>query len=136
MGNMVLAAARSSTLDHRKDLEMAGQKNRGCGPRPHVWKTGPDPELHAKFKVFGQCKNQATFRGEEWCLTFDQFVQLWGSHWPQRGRRIDSLCMTRLDWDKPWNMLNTIIITRQAHARAQADAKVRRRNELGQLVKS
>jgi hypothetical protein len=115
---------------------MAGQKNRGTGPRPHTWKSGPDPELHNKFRVFGQCRNQAQFRGEDWQLTFEQFVQLWSNYWQQRGRTVNSLCMTRRDWTRPWTMSNTQIITRQAHAQAQADGRKRARNHLGQLIRS
>jgi len=41
------------------------------GPRPRVWKSGPDPTRHQQFRVWGQQKNQAQWREEGWDIAFD-----------------------------------------------------------------
>ena len=90
---------------------------------PHVWVTGPDPERHARYRIWAQQRNQAQWRGEEWDLDFDTWLQLWEPLWHLRGRCRGSWCMSRLDWDLPWSAANVAIITREEHAQLQSRAK-------------
>lgn len=94
------------------------------GPRPNAWVTGPDPEEHKKYRVYIQQKNQAQFREEGWTLTFDEWKQIWADsgEWDNRGRQKGCYCMTRQDWGLPWTTDNTIIVSREVHARMQGDA--------------
>lgn len=90
------------------------------GPRPHVWVTGPDPVLHAKYRAFIQHKNQSNFRNEPWTLTFEEYCELWTDDlWPLRGRRKEQLCLTRTDWTGPWSRENVEIIDRRTHNHRQ-----------------
>ena len=93
------------------------------GPRPSAWITGPDPVLHRKYRVFVQQRNQALWRGEAWHIPFDAWCLMWKEHWPQRGRARDCYCMSRRDWSQPWSVANTQVITRESHARLQAEAR-------------
>ena len=95
------------------------------GPRPQVWVSGPDPEEHAKYRAWIQMKNQAQWRGEAWTISFEEYKQLWGEHWHNRGREKGCYCMTRQDWSLPWTVANTHIVTRQEHAKMQGDAVAR-----------
>ena len=79
--------------------------------------------LRKKYYVFLQQRNQALFRGEGWTIDFDTWLEIWGEQWHLRGRERGSMCMTRLDWERPWTADNVHIITREAHARAQAQAR-------------
>ena len=92
------------------------------GPRPHVWRSGPDPVAHAQYRAYIQQKNQAEFRGEIWCLTLAEWRELWGDLWPHRGRERGCYCMTRRDWELPWTRANAQVITREAHATMQGAA--------------
>jgi hypothetical protein len=94
------------------------------GPRPHVWKAGPDPVEHKKYKVFIQQKNQAQFRDEGWLVTFEEWKQFWdqSGQWENRGRERGTYCMTRQDWSTPWTVKNIVIVPREVHAKMQADA--------------
>lgn len=96
----------------------------GAGPRPLIWKTGPDPVVHAQFVAFGRARAQALFRQEGWEITFEEFQQIWGADWPQRGRHSDNLCMTRSDIDLPWSADNVELITRADHNRRCSQRKM------------
>ena len=112
------------------------------GPRPHVWQIGPDPELHVKWRVWGQQKNQAQWREEGWTIEFADWCRIWdqSGQWLNRGRVRGTYCMTRLDWSLPWTVDNVVIVPREQHARMQAAAvasgwrsiaQKRRRSRLG-----
>lgn len=92
------------------------------GPRPQIWKPGPDPVRHEQWRVWGQQKNQAQWRGEGWHIEFDTWLNLWGDLWHQRGREKGCYCMTRIDWSLPWTVNNVQIVTREEHAKMQGNA--------------
>ena len=93
------------------------------GPRPQVWRTGPDPVLHKKYLTWLQQRNQAQWRDEGWTIDFDVWCGLWAEHWESRGRQRGDYCMTRKDWSLPWTVDNVQVITRSEHAKAQGDAR-------------
>lgn len=59
-------------------------------------------------------KNQCKLRGEEYDLTFEEFFDIWSKEdrWLTRGRQKDELCMSRIDYEKPWTYANIKIVTR------------------------
>lgn len=85
------------------------------GPRPHVWKSGPDPIEHKKYQNWIQQKNQAQFRKETWELDFETWKDIWGADWHHKGRASLDLCMTRIDDQGPWTRSNIEIVTRREH---------------------
>jgi hypothetical protein len=102
---------------------MAYQKKGYPRSRPYMWVTGPDPRTHAQYRAWVQQRNQARWREEIWCLTFDQYQLLWAELWHLRGRLSTSYMMTRIDGDLPWSQANSIVITRQQHGQRQADRR-------------
>lgn len=82
-----------------------------------------------RFK-YCQMKAQAKFRKEEFLLTWDEFQQLWAGKWHLRGRQSNSLCMTRYDWDGPWDLANTQVVERVEHLRLQSAYGVEKRRAL------
>lgn len=113
-----------------------------CGPRPHTWITGPDPEEHKRYRTFIQQRNQAQWREEVWTISFEEWKQLWAEsgQWYNRGRERGCYCMTRKDREGPWSVNNVHIVTREQHSREQAQlsaqgyrspAQARRREQLG-----
>jgi hypothetical protein len=102
----------------------------GRGPRPHVWKCGPDEHKHMMYEPWLRSKAQANFRNEEWTLTFDQYYEMWKDHWHERGRKSHQKCMSRIDDEAPWNKANTEIILRYDQLLKQA----RKRAEHGQRM--
>lgn len=92
-------------------------------PRPHLWKTGPDPDLRQRYYLWLQQRNQALWRGEGWHIDFADWMELWQPYWHLRGRSRGHMCMSRQDWSLPWTLDNVIIVTRETHARAQGLAK-------------
>ena len=105
---------------------MSGRPGRGCGPRPTVWCTGPDPVRHDQYTQFLRQRAQARFRKEAWQLEFDDFVEVWSSNWSQRGRLSHELCMTRENYDLPWNPGNVVIVPRHEHVRRSWIVKIAR----------
>lgn len=85
------------------------------GPRPWVWKSGPDELQHKKYLAWLQQKNQAQFRGEDWQLTFEEWCQIWGTEFHRRGRGSDCLCLTRWDLEDSWTVSNCFLMTRGDH---------------------
>lgn len=93
------------------------------GPRPHVWVSGPDPQVHRQRTAWARARAQAQWRGEGWEITWPQYQEIWGDLWQRRGRTRHSLCLARPDYDLPWCVTNVEIITRQEHARRQGRAR-------------
>ena len=87
---------------------------------PDKWLSGSDVYKHSMYMPWLRAKAQANFRSEGWDLTFEQFYTLWEKDWKNRGRKPDNMCMTRLDYEGPWDTVNTAIITRQEHLLRQA----------------
>lgn len=98
------------------------------GPRPHLWKSGPDPDHHERYKAWLQQRNQAQFRGESWYLDFPTWCEIWGDRWPRRGRRRGDFCMTRRDRTRPWCQHNVEIMPRGLHARQQGQLRLQERS--------
>jgi hypothetical protein len=99
---------------------MTGRKGQNAGPKPDRWKSGPDPQMHERYKKWQQNRNQAKYRKEEWNLSFHEWLSIWGDDIEKRGRTWDSMTMMRNDWTKPWSKDNVIIVTRQEHGLLQA----------------
>lgn len=98
--------------------------------RPETWKI-KDPIEHPKYIPFLRAKAQSDYRVRQgleeggWDLTFEEFSQLWGDLWVLRGRASSDYCMTREDLTGPWDIKNTIIITRKEslqHSRAYSES--------------
>jgi len=94
------------------------------GPKPGAWITGPDPVEHKRYRVWIQQKNQAQYREEGWTISFADWKHMWAEsgQWENRGREKGCYCMTRRDWSTPWTVENTMIVTREQHARMQGEA--------------
>lgn len=85
------------------------------GPKPDRWIVGPDAERHERFQPWHKARAQANYRGEIWDLTFDQWYDIWGDKWDQRGRGADQYCMVLIDPDHGWTVNNVEVITRREH---------------------
>ena len=102
-----------------KNYDPRAPRQHACGPRPHVWVTGPDPLVHKKYRAFIQHRNQSNYRNEPWDLTFDEYCDIWGELWWQRGREKDCYCLTRQDYSGAWTRSNVEVITRKEHNQRQ-----------------
>jgi hypothetical protein len=89
-------------------------KRRGSppGPRPHLWRAGPDPTRHDQYQAWLRSRAQAHFRGEAWNLTFEEYEAIWSPFWHQRGRDSNSLSMSRRDRTGAWSRDNCFLATR------------------------
>lgn len=102
---------------------MKGRVGSPPGPRPWLWRTGPDPVAHDRYVAYNRSRAQAQWRGEQWLLTREQFDRVWGEAWSRRGRASDDLCMTRCDPNLPWSEHNVELISRGEHTRRAARAR-------------
>jgi hypothetical protein len=95
------------------------------GPRPQIWRTGPDPVLHKKYLIWLQQRNQAQWREEGWTISFEEWLAMWteSGQWDNRGRERGCYCMSRRDWSLPWTVENAHIVTREQHSRMQGQAQ-------------
>jgi len=93
------------------------------GPRPHCWKSGPDPIEHKKYLNWLQQKTQANFRKEKWEVDFETWKDIWGEDWHNKGRASDNLRMTRIDDRGAWCRDNIEILTRKEHVIKQGQRR-------------
>jgi hypothetical protein len=95
--------------------------------RPHTWITGPDPLRHEQYTAWSRTRAQAHHRGETWNLSFDHWVEIWGSNWSRRGRHRDNLVLMKRVWNQPWSHTNCELVDRVTFHTRQAKIKQERR---------
>ena len=98
---------------------------------PEKWISGPDPHRHEMFTAWHKHRAQARFRGETYELTFEDFIQVWGSYteFKCRGRTPDSLVLTRKIDSGAWSVTNCEIITRYEQLCRSAHLQVGRKKK-------
>ena len=107
-------------------------KNKTSGPGrrtdPSTWKYGSDDYTHESHYAYLKHRAQARYRSEQYDLTFEEWHSFWTPETlAQRGRNIDSLVLTRKDWDLAWCVDNVHIITRKQHLKLSGEYRMRRR---------
>ncbi len=106
---------------------MSGSPGRGTGPRPHTWVTGPDPVRHEQYNAWLKARAQANFRGEQYDISFQDWVDIWGTNWHRRGRSPDSLVLMRRRWQEPWTKKNAQLVDRPTFHQRQAKIKAEKK---------
>ena len=97
------------------------------GPRPQCWKVqGEIP--HQQYLAFLQMRAQANYRKEQFELTFQDFQDLWEGKWHRKGRGTLDYCLTRDDFNLPWNFINTVCVPRVDQLSRQKQYKQDKRN--------
>jgi hypothetical protein len=87
------------------------------GPQPHLVKY---PGILAiQRRAYSRMRAQAKFRREEFILTWQEFYDMWAPVWEHRGRALEQLCLSRIDWEGEWSIDNVQIITREEHFKIQ-----------------
>lgn len=97
------------------------------GTRPHTWKVKGDIP-HQQYRAWQQTKAQASFREEEFSLSFEEYQKLWDGLWHLKGRGVDDYCLTRDNPDGAWEIGNVSCIPRIDHLRRQKLYKMERNN--------
>lgn len=84
--------------------------------RPNTWVI-KDPVLHEMYLPFLRSRSQAWYLKQDWELTFEDFVAVWGTKWAERGRASDNYSMARIDTDLGWTVDNVTLMTRGDYRR-------------------
>jgi len=102
---------------HTKYGRWKGQaKGSGRVVDPTAWCTGPDPVRHDKYYGWLKHRSQAQYRGEPHEITWEEWEHLWTDEaWFARGRSVDSLCLSQIDYTQGWCINNVELITRAQH---------------------
>jgi hypothetical protein len=89
------------------------------GTYPHTWLSGPDEVDHKLYVDCLRARAQANFRGEGWEISEKDYIAIWrqDDRYKSKGRGTGSLCMIRIDLEKPWRMDNVMILERVKHFR-------------------
>jgi len=71
--------------------------------------------LQKRHRAYTRHLCQCRYRREEFDLTLQDWSDFWpdAKTWSQRGRSVNSLCMTRIDPEKPWSRSNCCLLTRE-----------------------
>ena len=90
---------------------------------PDCWISGPDPADHKLFYDCQRARAQAWYRGEQWEISEQDYIQLWrrDDQHLRKGRRTGDLCLIRLDITGPWSLANVEIVERHRHFRRLRD---------------
>lgn len=92
-----------------------GSPGKGKKVNPNNW-TGEYLIKRDKYYAYLKHKAQARYRNEEYYLTWKEWETLWTPElWHKRGRKINSLCLTRPNFDGPWCVSNVEVATRRQH---------------------
>jgi hypothetical protein len=99
------------------------------GLRPHTWKIGTDPIDHRLYIDCLRARAQATYRGEQWLITEQEYISLWRTEdrYLQKGRGAECVCLIRCDHTQPWTVNNVKFISRLEHFRTTHLHKARRK---------
>jgi hypothetical protein len=76
-----------------------------------AWKLN-DPEESKRRHSYTSSRAQAKFRNESWDLEYQEWLDIWGDLWQQKGKGRDDYCLCRLDNDDGWNRANVAVMTR------------------------
>lgn len=96
-------------------------------PRPETRKY-IDPYYHVRNVPYLRQKAQAIFRGEIWNITFLEWCSFWTEDlWNKRGKSSDNVCMTRIDYTKPWTADNVKVVTRNSQIKEALNQPGRKR---------
>lgn len=100
---------------------------RKSGQYPRTWKSGPDPIDHKLYTDCQRARAQAWYRGEQWFITEEEYIRLWRTddRYLRKGQTADSICMTKIDHDKPWTVDNVQFMERREHFRQTHYHKIR-----------
>lgn len=92
---------------------------RKLGTYPQTWLSGPDEINHRLYTDCQRARAQAWYRGEEWFITEQEYIDLWRTNdrYLRKGRTVDSLCMAKIDYDLPWSKDNVQFLDRREHFR-------------------
>lgn len=108
---------------------MTGRTGKGTGPRPHTWLAGTDPVRHRQYDAWHKARAQAHYRGEQYLITFEDWVALWGNNWSRRGRGADCLMLMKRDWQQPWTKQNAELVDRPTFHKRQHQIKIQRQDQ-------
>lgn len=78
-----------------------------------------DPVTQAQYRAWTLGNAQATFRGETWDLTFEQYQAAWAGYWHLKGRGSADMCLARKDTEGAWTPDNINVIPRRDHCQRQ-----------------
>ena len=111
------AAGWSAERRERISLAMTGHR----GPRPHLWRQGPDPAVRRDRYRYLRSKAQAKYLGQAWTIDWTQYRELLGKVRGQYGRGMDQLNLARKDCKAGWHIWNVHLISRrEAMGRSRA----------------
>lgn len=97
--------------------------------RPQTWVI-KDPVLHELYMPFLKARSQAWYLGQDWSLSFEEFAQVWGDKWSQRGRASHCYSMSRIDIEKGWSVDNVALMTRGDYRRLHNKAGRKRKKRM------
>lgn len=103
--------------------------------RPHCWLSGPDPIDHKLYTDCQRARAQAWYRGEEWSITEQEYIELWRTddRYLRKGKTSGSICMTKRDHDLDWTIDNVEFVERSEHFRRTHFHKNRGTKKMRQL---
>ena len=78
---------------------------------------------HAQYDAWLKARAQAHYRGEQYLITFEDWVELWGDNWSRRGRGADCLMLMKRRWAEPWTKRNAHLVDRPTFHARQAKIK-------------
>lgn len=82
------------------------------GPNPGIWITGPDKAVHKHYYRFLRAKAQARFWGQEWTITWEDYLDLYKTMHGRWSRSNKHKNLVRIDTTEGWHIWNVQLMTR------------------------
>ena len=81
---------------------------------PGQYRTFQSQFDHERHHGFLRARSSARWRNEKWDLSIEDFFKLWSNEneWNNRGRKMSSFVMSRIDQTQSWSSSNTQIVQR------------------------
>ena len=83
-----------------------------AGERPDTWITGPDRAVKQHRIRWTRMKAQAKFWGQEWSISWEDYLDLYKTMTGEWGRTKDSQNLTRVDTSEGWHVWNVKLMER------------------------
>lgn len=78
-----------------------------------------DPVVQKLKRSYNCAKNQAVYRGQQWSISFEEYVELWTNNqaYLNKGRGKNQTHLSRINPQDDWHINNVQIVIRGEHLR-------------------
>jgi hypothetical protein len=93
------------------------------GPRPELWRTGPDKKVRQHYYRFLKARNQARFWAQEWTILWEDYLDIYKTMTGRWSRKKRDMNLARIDTSEGWHLWNVQLMKRSKAMRRKTTNK-------------